>query len=175
MRVGCKMNTVVELEFYEIQTAALNGVSRCIETFRHKQNWGHGYKKDMLHQFSDSIQGSLAEQGAAKYFQTYYSSHVNTFSQPDLMVGDKKIQIRCQKKKDKNYLIVRPNAKPDEYYVLVINECPKMTIAGWVLASDILGNEKYLTDFGIKDRPPVYGVPMSDLTSMDKFNEAKLL
>ena len=50
-----------------------------------------------------------------------------------------------------------------------------MTIAGWVLASDILGNEKYLTDFGIKDRPPVYGVPMSDLTSMDKFNETKLL
>ena len=122
----------------------------------------------MFHIFSDSIQGSLAEQGAAKYFQTYYSSHVNTFSQPDLMVDDKKIQIRCQKKKDRNFLIIRPNAKPDEYYVLVINECPKMTIAGWVLASDILGNEKYLTDFGIKTRPAVYGVPMSELNPMDK-------
>ena len=55
----------------------------------------------MLHQFADSIQGSLAEQGVAKYLNTYFASHVNTFTMPDLMWEGKKIQVRCQKPKEK--------------------------------------------------------------------------
>ena len=54
----------------------------------------------MLHQFADSIQGSLAEQGVAKYLNTYFASHVNTFTMPDLMWKGKKIQVRCQKPKE---------------------------------------------------------------------------
>ncbi len=158
---GLRMSIVVKLEFYEIQVAALNGVSRCVETFRHKQNWGHGYKKDMIHQFSDSIVGSLAEQGVAKHLGVYFGSHVNTFSKPDLMLGDKKLQVRCQKPKTdrKNFLIIRENAKADEYYILAINKCPEIEIVGWVKAGDVMKDKSFLTDFGFSDRPKVYGVP----------------
>ena len=117
----------------------------------------------MLHQFADSIQGSLAEQGVAKYLNTYFASHVNTFTMPDLMWEGKKIQVRCQNPKEKNYLILRKNAKDEEIYILAINECPIIKIKGWVIAKDIIHSDKYLTDFGLKDRPKVFGVPTNDL------------
>jgi hypothetical protein len=155
------MNETVTLEWFEIEVASKVGLSRCIENHRQNIGYGWNYDKNFEIGVKDSVQGALAEQAFAKKLNIYYSSHVNYFNEPDLKYNDKNIQIRSQTPKKTNFLIVRPNAKDNDIYVLIINRTPEFIIAGGLTAREAKKPE-FLTDFGLQ-RPKVYAVPLEKL------------
>ena len=57
----------VKLDLYELQSAAHLGILRCLESLKHKENWGYGYKKTFNEQLADSISGAMGEVAAAKF------------------------------------------------------------------------------------------------------------
>ena len=155
----------IKLDLFEIQSAAHLGILRCLESIKHKENWGYNYKRSLSQRFAHSISGSCAEAAVAKYLNIKFPYTCNHGSEPDLIYKDKKLQIRSQTKKikNKNSLIIRPNAKKDEFYIYVQDEAPQFIIKGFINSTVILNDKKYLTDFGL-DRPPCYSVPIDQLT-----------
>ena len=155
----------IKLDLFEIQSAAHLGILRCLESIKHNENWGYNYKGSLSQKFAHSISGSCAEAAVAKYLNIKFPYTCNHGSEPDLIYKDKKLQIRSQTKKikNKNSLIIRPNAKKDEFYIYVLDEAPQFIIKGFINSTVILNDKKYLTDFGL-DRPPCYSVPIDQLT-----------
>ena len=84
------------------------------------------------------------------------------------MFGDVRCQVRSQLPKKHNSLIIRPKgSKAGEMYILVIDKSPTFEIKGFVNSSYVLNTTKYLTDFGITDRPEVHSVPIDKLTPIN--------
>jgi hypothetical protein len=71
------------------------------------------------------------------------------------------IEIRSQKKKDYNFLLIRPGEKKAKY-VLVIDEGNfEYSIMGWFpFLNDM---PERLTNFGHYNRPPAYKVDIKEL------------
>ena len=155
----------VKLDLYELQSAAHLGILRCLETLKHKENWGYGYKKTFNEQLADSISGAMGEVAAAKFLNIKFEYHCNVGGQPDLIYKDLKVQIRTQrpKKNNRNSLILRPTAKPKEIYIYVEDHAPLFLIKGFINSSAVLGTTKFLTDFGLK-RPKTHSIPIEQLT-----------
>ena len=127
----------VTLDLYEMQSAAHLGILRCLESIKHKEKWGYGYK------------GSL-----------------NVGGVPDLIYKDLRLQVKTQtiKVRNLNSLIIRPKtAKENELYIFCQDQAPDFYIKGFINSSAILGKDKYLTDFGL-NRDPCYSVPIEQLT-----------
>ena len=155
----------IELDLFELQSAAHLGILRCLESIKHKEKWGYNYKGSLMQKFSHSISGACAEAAVAKYLNIKFPYTCNHGNQPDLIYKDKKLQIRSQttKVKNQNSLIITPNSKKDEFYIFVQDEAPKFIIKGFINSTVILQNKKYLTDFGLA-RPPCYSIPIDQLT-----------
>ena len=111
----------VELDLYEMQSSAHLGILRCLESKKHKENWGYNYKGSLNDQMAKSISGSMGEVALAKFLKIKFEYHCNVGGIPDLIFKDLRLQIRTQLPKDnnKNSLIIRPKAKPNELYILV--------------------------------------------------------
>ena len=74
------------------------------------------------------------------------------------------IEIRSQKRKDYNFLLIRPNEKRGRY-VLVIDEGSfEFSIVGWY--PFITDMPERLTNFGHPNRPPAYKVEIKELYSI---------
>ena len=155
----------VELDLYELQSAAHLGILRCLETLKHKESWGYGYKKTFSEQLTDSISGAMGEVAAAKFLNIKFEYHCNVGGVPDLIYKDLKVQVRTQrpKKNNRNSLILRPTAKPKEIYIYVEDHAPLFLIKGFINSSAVLGTTKFLTDFGLK-RPKTHSIPIEQLT-----------
>jgi len=113
--------------------------------------------------FDLDIDGAASEMAFAKYMNVYYEPTVNTFKSPD--VG--KIQVRSTKHKT-GKLIIRQRDKKNEIFVLVINENPVFTIAGWINLEDAKKDE-----FWFKPNnsfPPAWFVPQNKLNEMKDLN-----
>jgi hypothetical protein len=78
------------------------------------------------------------------------------------------IEIRSQKRKDNNFLLIRPNEKKAKY-VLVIHEGDfEFSIMGWFsYKEDNEEMSKRLTDFGYSNRPPAYRVNINELNNIN--------
>ena len=115
----------IELDLYELMTAAQNGLTRVFESLRMGHEWGHGYKSSLNEKIARSISGSSAELSCAKYLGIEFTYHVNHGNNPDLVFHDLHLQVRCQLPKENNGLIIRPKgAQPNEIYILAIEKSP---------------------------------------------------
>ena len=156
-------NNSITLDLYEMQSAAHLGILRCLESKKNKESWGYNYKGSLNDQMAKSISGAMGEVAASKFLGIKFEYHCNVGGVPDLIFKDLKLQVRTQLPKNNNSLIIRPKAKPGEFYILVIDEAPIFKILGFVNSTHVLGTEKFLTDFGL-DRPPCYSLPPEKLT-----------
>jgi len=157
------MNNEITLDLYEMQSASHLGILRCLESKKHKENWGHDYKGSFNDQIAKSISGAMGEVAASKFLNIKFEYHCNVGGVPDLIFKDLRLQVRTQLKKNNNTLIIRPKAKPNELYILVIDEAPKFKILGFVNSNYVLGQNKFKTNFGL-DRPFCYSIPPEKLT-----------
>ena len=159
------INPTIELDLYEMTTAAQTGLLRVTESIKQKQEWWHGYKGTLEDKISKSISGAMAEQSLCKYLDIPYEFHTNVGSVPDVKYKKYNIQVRSQtpKRNNKNSLIIRPKGvKPNEIYVFILSEAPKFIIKGFINSSAVIGKENYLTDFNLA-RPKVWSVPLEIL------------
>ena len=159
------MSPEIELDLYEMTTAAQTGLLRVTESIKQNQEWWHGYKGTLEDKISKSISGAMAEISLCKYLGVPFEFHTNVGSAPDVKYKNYKIQVRSQtlKKNNNNSLIIRPKGvKPNEIYVFILSEAPKFTIKGFINSSAVMGKEDYLTDFNLA-RPKVWAVPLKIL------------
>ena len=154
----------IELDLYDLFAASQTGLTRVFESLRLKQDWGHNYKGSVNDQIAKSISGACAELAICRYLKTQFQFHVNQGSKPDIIFHDVHLQVRSQLPKKTNSLIIRKGSKAGEIYILTIDKSPKFEICGFVNSSYVLGTDKFLTDFGITDRPKVHSVPTDKLT-----------
>jgi len=154
----------VKLDLYDIMAASQTGLLRVFESLRLKQDWGYNYKGSVNDQIAKSISGSCAELAVCRYLNTEFNFHVNHGAKPDIIWHDVHLQVRSQLPKQHNSLIIRKSSKAGEIYILVIDKAPIYEIHGFVNSSHVLNTEKYLTDFGITDRPKVHSLGLDKLT-----------
>ena len=161
----------VTLDLYEMQSASHLGILRCLESKKHKENWGYNYKGSLNDQMAKSISGAMGEVAASKFLGIKFEYHCNVGGVPDLVFKDLKLQVRTQIPKNNNSLIIRPKAKQDEFYILVIDEAPKFKILGFVNSTYVLGQEQWKTTFGL-DRPFCYSIPPEKLTPINLLKDS---
>jgi len=154
----------VKLDLYDIMAASQTGLLRVFESLRLKQDWGYNYKGSVNDQIAKSISGSCAELAVCRYLNTEFNFHVNHGAKPDIIWHDVHLQVRSQLPKKHNSLIIRKGSKAGEIYILIIDKAPIYEIHGFVNSSHVLNTEKYLTDFGITDRPKVHSLGLDKLT-----------
>ncbi len=160
------MSPEIELDLYEITTAAQTGLLRVTESIKLNQDWGHKYSGTLEDKISKSISGAMAEISLCKYFGIPFEFHTNVGSAPDVKYKNYNIQVRSQtvKKNNNNSLIIRPQGvKPNEIYVFILSEAPKFTIKGFINSSAVIGKDNFLTDFNLA-RPKVWAVPLNILS-----------
>nr|BAR27887.1 hypothetical protein [uncultured Mediterranean phage uvMED] len=161
----------VTLDLYEMQSASHLGILRCLESKKHKENWGYNYKGSLNDQMAKSISGSMGEVALAKFLKIKFEYHCNVGGIPDLIFKDLRLQIRTQIPKNNNSLIIRPKAKPGELYILVIDKAPDFEILGFVNSTYVLGQEQWKTTFGL-DRPFCYSIPPEKLTPINLLKDS---
>ena len=166
-------NNTITLDLYEMQSAAHLGILRCLESKKHKENWGYNYKGSLNDQISKSISGSMGEVALAKFLKIKFEYHCNVGGVPDLIFKDLRLQVRTQLEKpnNKNSLIIRPKAKAGEIYILIIDKAPDFEILGFVNSSYVLGQDRFKTDFGLA-RPPCYSIPPEKLTPINLLKDS---
>jgi hypothetical protein len=170
--MGFIVDNEVTLDLYEMQSASHLGILRCLESKKHKESWGYNYKGSLNDQMAKSISGAMGEVATAKFLNcSKFEYHCNVGGVPDLVFKDLKLQVRTQLPKNNNSLIIRPKAKPDEFYILVIDEAPKFKILGFVNSSYVLGQDRFKTDFGLA-RPPCYSIPPDRLTPINLLKDS---
>ena len=166
-------NNSITLDLYEMQSAAHLGILRCLESEKYKEKWGYNYKGSLNDQMAKSISGAMGEVAASKFLGIKFEYHCNVGGVPDLIFKDLKLQVRTQLPKDhnKNSLIIRPKAKANEFYILVIDEAPNFKILGFVNSTYVLGQDRFKTDFGLA-RPPCYSIPPDKLTPINLLKDS---
>ena len=169
--MGFIVNNEITLDLYEMQSASHLGILRCLESKKHKENWGYSYKGSLNDQMAKSISGSMGEVALAKFLKIKFEYHCNVGGVPDLIFKDLRLQVRTQIPKNNNSLIIRPKAKPDEFYILVIDEAPNFKILGFVNSTYVLGQEQWKTTFGL-DRPFCYSIPPEKLTPINLLKDS---
>jgi len=169
--MGFIVDNEITLDLYEMQSAAHLGILRCLESKKHKENWGYNYKGSLNDQMAKSISGAMGEVAASKFLGIKFEYHCNVGGVPDLIFKDLRLQVRTQIPKNNNSLIIRPKAKPGEFYILVIDEAPKFKILGFVNSTYVLGQEQWKTTFGL-DRPFCYSIPPEKLTPINLLKDS---
>jgi len=169
--MGFIVDNEITLDLYEMQSASHLGILRCLESKKHKENWGYNYKGSLNDQMAKSISGAMGEVAASKFLGIKFEYHCNVGNVPDLIFKDLRLQVRTQIPKNNNSLIIRPKAKQDEFYILVIDEAPKFKILGFVNSTYVLGQEQWKTTFGL-DRPFCYSIPPEKLTPINLLKDS---
>ena len=169
--MGSIVDNEITLDLYEMQSASHLGILRCLESKKHKENWGYNYKGSLNDQMAKSISGSMGEVALAKFLKIKFEYHCNVGNVPDLIFKDLRLQVRTQIPKNNNSLIIRPKAKPGELYTLIIDEAPKFKILGFVNSTYVLGQEQWKTTFGL-DRPFCYSIPPEKLTPINLLKDS---
>ena len=155
----------VKLEANEVELALNIASKRYIGNLRMGKTFSYGYTKGIKSQLTDGVLGALGEVAYAKatnsFYNGSYSDNNQFYSDSDFQNN---IEIRCQEKKDYNFLLIRPGEKKGKY-ILVIKDNDKdfnFTIMGSFIYNDNLPPEK-LTDFGYSHRPPAYKIELKEL------------
>ena len=141
------------LSWHELKIAAWVGATRQAEAIRLGLPDRHGFEGDGK---SIHISGACGEMAYAKGVNKYWGGDVNTFKQPDVYG----VQVRTRSETWHD-LIVRQADKPEEYYVLVIDQSPVFIVVGGIFGHAARREEWYQSHGG---RPPAWFVPQKELT-----------
>tara|TARA_B110000305_G_scaffold43007_1_gene44994 strand:+ start:60 stop:548 length:489 start_codon:yes stop_codon:yes gene_type:complete len=152
----------IKLEPFEVQMAADVATRRFVENLKMGKSFSYGYQGSEDKTLALGIMGCCAEVAFAKsqnqYFNGSYSDKYSRYTDTDMQKG---IEIRSQKRKPNNFLLIRPNEKKAKY-VLVIDEGGfEFSLIGWY--SFIMEEPDRLTNFGYPNRPPAYKVDIKEL------------
>lgn len=145
--------TVIKLSSSELMSAAVTGALRRITSLQNKLNAGIYHASG--NEWSTDIDGAAAEMAVAKHLNTYWSSHVNSMKDPDVLNW----QVRSTHHKD-GCLIVRKHDNPEQDYILVITAAPNYTIVGRMCASEARQDKYFRQGNGGLD---AWWVPQQDL------------
>lgn len=146
----------VNLNWFEVLSAAYTGVMRRVESIRKGYKNAKGF--DRTDVWDIDINGAGAEMAAAKCMNRYWDGSVNGFKRGD--VGNYQVRLA---RGETPYLLFRQNDNPDAIFVLVNGVLPSFKVLGWLKGSDGM-KAKYLRSFG--GRPEVYAVPPKYLHKM---------
>ena len=156
----------ITLDSNDVELALNTASKRFIGNLRMNKGFSYGYQGDYRKQLADSFLGALGEVAYAKsqnkYFNSSYTDNLQRYSDSDFQNN---IEIRCQEKKDYNFLLIRPGEKKGKY-VLVIHEGNyEFSILGWFpFISDM---PERLTNFGYSQRPAVYKIDIKELYNLN--------
>lgn len=156
----------VKLEANDIELALNTSSKRFIGNIRMGKGFSYGYQGDYKKQLGDSFLGALGELAYAKamnqFYNGSYSDDKQFYSDSDFQNN---IEIRCQERKDYNFLLIRPGEKKGKY-ILVIHEGDyEFSILGFFpFINDM---PERLTNFGHPNRPPAYKVDIKELYNME--------
>lgn len=156
----------IKLEANDIELALNTASKRFIGNIRMGKGFSYGYQGDYKKQLGDSFLGALGELAYAKamnqFYNGSYSDDKQFYSDSDFQNN---IEIRCQERKDYNFLLIRPGEKKGKY-ILVIHEGDyEFSILGFFpFINDM---PERLTNFGFSQRPPAYKVDIKELYNME--------
>jgi len=147
---------LVRLTRFEVLAAALVGVRRRLESWGSAEtnkvgNGSFGWQID--------IEAACAEMAAAKALNLYWSGSVNTFKLPDVGEGVEGLQVR-HTDRDGGCLIVRPEDKGHERFLLVTGQAPLFVLRGWLRGDDARQDAFWRDPNGHR---PAWFVPQSAL------------
>lgn len=152
----------IHLQWFEIQTAAINAVCRCIEAKRKDAKDVHGY--DGKRSWTDNIEGTAAEVAFAKYWNVYWEGGINTYKTKGDVCG---VEVRwTSSDRPERFLIVRNDDPKDRVYVLVSGTAPDMYLEGWLDAAKI--DWENLPKRNPGKREPAWFIDRKDLHPMSK-------
>ena len=152
----------IKLEPFEVQMAADVATRRFVENLKMGKSFSYGYQGSEDKTIALGVMGASAELAFCKatntYFNGSYSDQYSRYTDTDMQKG---IEIRSQKRKDYNFLLIRPGEKKARY-VLVIDEGNfEFSLIGWFpFINDM---PQRLTNFGHINRPPAYKVDIKEL------------
>jgi hypothetical protein len=137
----------ITLEPYEWLNASFVGLRRHIlaETAKSSRRGGSTYygfdheKWEGERQYNDQ-QAACAELAAAKALNIFWDGSVDTFSAPDLVVGECKIEVRWTPQ-FQNIRVKTRDAERGRLVVGVSGHAPEMNIVGWLRAEDGIREE----------------------------------
>jgi hypothetical protein len=160
---------LIDLTEQEMRLAIQVGTERCISSWGKGSKHAAGYRPKDL--FDTNIKGAAAEIAVAKMLDVYYVPSVNTYkSEPDISPN---IEVRMTQTVPP-CLIIRPNDVRDRKYVAVQNkwvhgQLPKFKVLGWEVFTNGVDKmwEKYLTNFGLQNRPHCWAIPAAALHKME--------
>lgn len=124
----------VSLDRFEIELAAAVGMRRMIDSLTHRRRQAAGGvdATGASSGWQQHIEGACGEMAFAKGLGRYWSGSVNTFKDG----GDVgAVQIRTRSRDDYD-LIVRARDRDEDYFVLVVGQCPVYRIVGYILGGD---------------------------------------
>ena len=152
----------IKLEPFEVQMAADVATRRFIENLKMGKNFSYGYKGTVEQTIALGVMGAAAELAFSKatntYFNGSYSDQYSRYTDSDMQ---NQIEIRSQKRKDYNFLLIRPGEKKARY-VLVIDEGDfEFTLIGWFPFINDMPEK--LSNFGFDNRPPAYKIEIKEL------------
>lgn len=127
----------------------------------------YGYTSDR-DPLADHVQGAAGELAVCKLMGLDWEGRVNNYKRG----GDvKDWEVRCTPL-DGGSLLIRPDARPFDTYILVKGTLPFLVVCGWMLAHDARRPEWKRSPSG---RPAAYFVPQSALTDMEELGPGVLL
>ena len=160
----CNSMDIIRLEWYEVMQAGQLALMRTVESLRrgHKHKYGQTGQNDLQNHFY----GAMGEFAVAKCLDIYNCNTVNTFKAADLGGN---LQVRATGCARNTKLIVRPDDRDDDYFILVdIQKADgyyNATVGGWIRGEDAK-QECFLSDAGYSDRPKAYFLGKEHLKTM---------
>jgi len=151
----------VELTWYEILFAATVGIRRNVAAMSKRLPDRYGFNSETGWQVH--IEGACGEMAFAKCSGLYWSASINTFKNGG-DVGN--IQVRTRSRADYD-LIVRPDERDDDKFVLVTGTAPSYQVVGWIRGGDAK-RETWKQTYG--NRPPAFFVPKHELRPIEEIN-----
>ena len=152
----------VKLEPFEVELAFENATRRYISNLKQGKSFSYGYTGGFEKTITDSVLGSLGEIAFAKatntFFNNSYSDSYARYTDSDFQDN---IEIRTQKKKDYNFLLIRPQEKKAKYVLVIHDGDFNFSIMGWFLFCEDMPER--LTNFGHPNRPAAYKVDIKEL------------
>jgi hypothetical protein len=145
---------VIKLSWSELANAAMIGIYRHMMAVSKGLPDKHG--REGLG-WNDHVEGAAGEMAAAKACNLYWCAPVNTFKNGG-DVGDS-LQVRTRSRHEYE-LIVRPDDRDGDCFVLVTGKAPDFIVRGWMSGADAKQDDWWKTH---GDRPGAWFVPQSAL------------
>lgn len=147
----------VRLEDYEVLMAADVGRRRHAEALARNRNprFPENYPGEL---WTKHIEGACAELAVAKLLGWYWPGHVNTFHEPDFIVGSIRYDVRWSTNG-------KAKVRPDERVIVigVAGQAPQMQVVGAISAHYAQQRREWYC----ADAPPCWFVPFAHLLPLD--------